>query len=881
MSSGISNPAPIDVRTALPSLQGSTTTPTGSNAVDLVRLGAFTAAGGNAEVVTFDPVSDRLFILNAAASRIDIVQIDAAGALAAAGTIPLAGLANFGAANSVAVRNGVVAVAYQAPNATDQGSVALFNTGGNLQSVVRVGSLPDQLTFTPDGQRIIVANEAEAASTTNNPNGTVSIISLADGAASARVTNTIAFDSLNGSEAALRARGLAIFPGQSAAADIEPEYVTVSPDGTRAYVTLQEVNGVAVIDLTDPNASRPIAIQPLGGVDRSLPGNVFDPSDQNGIALRNANLTSLLQPDAIASFSVGGATYFVTANEGDARVGTGLEEQDVARLSSASVRLDPTAFPNAAALKANSDLGRLNVLTRVGDTDGDGDIDQLFTFGGRGITIYRQEADGSISKVRDTGGEFERITAALTPDIFNQNQGNGQVDNRSDDKGPEPEGVTIGTVDGRIYAFVGLERTGGVMVYDVTDPANARFVTYERPLVADAGPEVLTFISAADSPTGTALVVSANEVGNTTTLYEVATRGGSVLVGQAGNDTFTGGAGDDRISGGAGNDIVTGGLGNDVLRGGAGIDTLVYNTSFANLQVGQLRGQTTITGQEGTDTVSGFERVLFNDATVTLNDGAPLVDDLFYLATNPDVFRSGRDADAHYAEFGFREGRDPNAFFSTTGYLAANPDVRAAGLNPLTHYEGFGFREGRDPGAAFDTQGYLARNADVRAANVNPLAHYLEFGQSEGRAINAAIGRSSEIGSARGFDAEFYLLSNPDVARAVITAGGDGFAFARTHFTNFGAREGRDANAIFDTDGYLAAYADVRAAGVNPLTHYTQFGFREGRDPSADFDTSAYLAANADVRAAGIDPMTHYLQFGLYEGRLTFGDGTLGAGTVG
>ncbi len=881
MSSGIANPAPIDVRTQLPSLQGAVTTPAGSNAVDLVRLGAFSAAGGNAEVVTFDPISDRLFILNATAGRIDIVQIDAVGGLTAAGTIPLTGLANFGAANSVAVRNGVVAVAYQAPNATDQGSVALFNTSGSLQSVVRVGSLPDQLAFTPNGQRIIVANEAEATSTTNNPNGTVSIISLENGAASARVTNTITFDSLNGSEAALRARGLAIFPGQSAAADIEPEYVTVSPDGTRAYVTLQEVNGVAIIDLTNPNASRPIAIQPLGGVDRSLPGNLFDPNDQNGISLRNAAVTGLLQPDAIASFSVGGATYFVTANEGDGRVGTGLEEQDIARLSSASVRLDPTAFPNAAALKANSDLGRLNVLTRVGDTDGDGDIDQLFTYGGRGITIFRQEADGSITKVRETGGEFERITAALSPDIFNQNQGNGQVDNRSDDKGPEPEGVTIGTVDGRIYAFVGLERTGGVMVYDVTDPANARFVTYERPLVADAGPEVLTFISAADSPTGTALVVSANEVGNTTTLYEVVTRGGISLTGTAGNDTLTGTAGNDRISGLAGNDTITGSLGNDVLRGGAGIDTLVYNASFANLQVGQLRGQTTVTGQEGTDTVSGFERVVFSDAAITLDDGSPLVDDLFYLANNPDVFRSGRDADAHYAEFGFREGRDPNAFFSTTGYLAANPDVRAAGVNPLNHYDTNGFREGRDPGASFDNEFYYAANPDVRAAGVDPLAHYLEFGQAEGRSINAAIGRASDIGAARGFDAEFYLLANADVARAAITAGGDSFAFARSHYGNLGAREGRDPNSVFDTDAYLARYNDVAAAGINPLTHYTQFGFREGRDPSAGFDSSAYLAAYADVRAAGIDPMTHYLQFGIYEGRLTFGDGTLGAGSVG
>ncbi|HEX8416961.1 MAG TPA: choice-of-anchor I family protein, partial [Methylobacterium sp.] len=722
MSSGISNPAPIRILPQSPSLQGTVgATPTGSDAVDLVRLGAFTAAGGNAEVVTYDPASDRLYILNAVASRIDIVQVSATGALTPAGTIPLNTLPGFGSANSVAIRDGVIAVAYQAPNATERGSVALFDASGTLQSVVRVGSLPDQLTFTPDGSRILVANEGEAASTTNNPNGTVDIISLEGGARNARVTNTIAFDSLNGSEAALRTAGLAIFPGVSAAADIEPEYITVSPDGTRAYVTLQEVNAVAVIDLTNPNASRPIAIQPLGGVNRALAGNQFDPNDQNGISLRNAPVTSLLQPDAIASFAVGGITYFVTANEGDGRVGTGFEEQDIARLSSASVRLDPTAFPNGAALKANSDLGRLNVLTRVGDTDGDGDLDQLFTYGGRGITIYRQEADGSLTKIRDTGAEFEAITAALSPDIFNQNQGNGQVDNRSDDKGPEPEGVTIGVIDGRTYAFVGLERTGGVMIYDVTDPANARFVSYERPLVADAGPEVLTFISAADSPTGTALVVSANEVGNTTTLYEVVSRGGTSITGTGNTaDLFNGTAGNDRISGEAGNDVIAGGLGNDVLRGGAGIDTLSFSTSFSGVQVGQVRGQTVITGPEGTDTVSGFERVLFSDATIVLNDGSPLVDDLFYALRNPDVAAAGVDADTHYAEFGFREGRDPNAFFSTTGYLAANSDVRAAGANPLTHYDGFGFREGRDPGAAFDTQFYLARNADVRAAGIDP-----------------------------------------------------------------------------------------------------------------------------------------------------------------
>ncbi|GJD94814.1 bifunctional metallophosphatase/5'-nucleotidase [Methylobacterium iners] len=336
------------------------------------------------------------------------------------------------------------------------------------------------------------------------------------------------------------------------------------------------------------------------------------------------------------------------------------------------------------------------------------------------------------------------------------------------------------------------------------------------------------------------------------------------VVGTAGNDSF-------RIS-----------EGNDSFNGRGGTDALIFDFRLADARVIGTGAGDVVIGPDGFRHVAtGIERFEFTDRTVTTGDGAPLVDDLFYLANNPDVAASGRDADAHYAEFGFREGRDPNAFFSTTGYLAANSDVRAAGLNPLTHYEGFGFREGRDPGAAFDTQGYLARNADVRAANVNPLTHYLEFGQSEGRTINAAVGRAGEIGSARGFDAEFYLLSNPDVARAAIAAGGDGLAFARSHFTNFGAREGRDANAIFDTDAYLAAYPDVARSTINPLVHYDQFGFREGRDPSTGFDTSAYLAANADVRAAGIDPMIHYLQFGLYEGRSAQADTTFGAGNVG
>ena len=416
---------------------------------------------------------------------IEIIDISSTGLLSKVGEIDLSSLTEFGNANSVAVKNGIVAVAYANSTAGDNGYVALFNTAGVLQGApIEVGVLPDMVTFTPDGTRILVANEAEAVSTTNNANGTISIIDLSNGAASATVQTTIDFTALNESEAALDGPlGLSLFPGQSASADIEPEYIAVSPDGTRAYVTLQEVNAVAVIDLTNPAATSPLAILPLGSIDRSLAGNQFDPSDQDGIDIGNWPVQSLLQPDSIATFTINGETYFVTANEGDARVGSGLTSEEV-RLSSGGYNLDDATFPNEAALKQAANLGRLNVINHEGDTDGDGDIDVITTYGGRGISIFKQNDDGSIEKVRETGGEFESILSQ-EPNanfFFNSENRFGTADSRSDNKGPEPEGVDVGVVGGRTYVFVTLERAGGVMTYDVTDPANATFVGYTPPL---------------------------------------------------------------------------------------------------------------------------------------------------------------------------------------------------------------------------------------------------------------------------------------------------------------------------------------------------------------------------------------------------------------
>ncbi|MBU6396014.1 MAG: choice-of-anchor I family protein [Sphingomonadales bacterium] len=637
---------------AASNLQG-VTSPTATNDVVLVRLGnvssAFSGSSAGAESVAFE--NGKVYSTNINANTVVISQItdnaNAPASIATVGAISLTGLTGYrtGGVNSVAVKNGVIAVAYENAVQTEGGYIALFNASDNsLIKTIQVGMLPDQVTFTPDGSKILVANEAERLSSTSNPTGSISIIDLSTGAANASVVNTISFDHLNGSETTLRSQGLNILAGQTAAADIEPEYITVSPDGTRAYVTLQEVNGVAVIDLTDPTATKPIAIQPLGYVDWSLSGNKIDTSDRDGaggtasINLRNwTGLRGLLQPDAIASFTVGGSTYFVTANEGDARVPDALT--DSLRLSSASYVLDPTAFPNAATVKQDANLGRLNVLSGIGDTDNDGDYDVIYTLGGRGISIFRQNADGTITKVRETGGEFEAITSALGNNgvpAFNSNQSvaNSSFDTRSDDKGPEPEGVTIGVVNGRTYAFVGLERVGGMMVYDVTDPANASFVGYQKEAATDLGPEVQTFISAASSPTGQALLLSGNEISNTVTLYSVQTQsegddtinGGNdadTFNGRGGNDTIKGFGGNDTLNGGAGNDLLIGGAGNDTIDGGADNDTAGFSGAITDYTITRSSGTITVvdtraTSPDGTDTLTNVETFSFSGGTVSV-----------------------------------------------------------------------------------------------------------------------------------------------------------------------------------------------------------------------------------------------------------------------
>ncbi|WP_238178691.1 Ig-like domain-containing protein [Methylobacterium oxalidis] len=256
--------------------------------------------------------------------------------------------------------------------------------------------------------------------------------------------------------------------------------------------------------------------------------------------------------------------------------------------------------------------------------------------------------------------------------------------------------------------------------------------------------------------------------------------------------------------------------------------------------------------------VTGIDTLRFTDGTIQNNDNYRAVDDIYYYAKNLDVWRAGIDADDHFAVFGWKEGRDPNAFFHTAEYLAENRDVAAAGVNPLSHYIAYGEREGRSPSEGFSAESYYAQNPDVQQAGFNALAHYLAFGQDEGRSVLAGEGPRNVTGD---FDPTFYLAANPDVAAAT-PAGRAADSWALQHYLTYGAKEGRDPNAFFDTSYYLEQNPDVAASGMNPMLHYQEFGWREGRDPSPAFDTNAYLASHPDVAQAQIDPLEHFLQFG-------------------
>jgi DNA-binding beta-propeller fold protein YncE len=461
-----------------------------------------------------------------------------------------------GGVNSIAISGDLMAVAVSAAVKTDNGYVLFYSgldssTPAFLDSV-EVGALPDMVTFTPDGGKVLVANEGEPSDDyTVDPVGSVSVINILASGEPEETGTTVGFTAFNGLQAELMSQGM-MFPNPSGrtingtaitttvAQDLEPEYIAATNDV--AYVSLQENNGLAVLDLEE------LTVDVVGLGTKAWADLSIDIQEDSAVSFgQYTGLYGVYQPDSLATFTWKDATFIVTANEGDAREyffdaadeaactaagGVSFDENDgcLAFTDEVSVS-DLTAEPNSdlALLQATGEADDLRVTSAMGDADNDGEYDAAYTYGARSFTIWDQ--NGLV--VYDSGDDFERITASVHGAQFNNNNDANEGDSRSENKGPEPEAITVGQIGDRTYAFIGLERMGGIFVYDVTNPYDVQFTEYvinrdltegltSNDVIGDLAPESLVFVSAEDSPSGEALLVVGNEVSGTVSVWQIS-----------------------------------------------------------------------------------------------------------------------------------------------------------------------------------------------------------------------------------------------------------------------------------------------------------------------------------------------------------------------
>jgi 2',3'-cyclic-nucleotide 2'-phosphodiesterase (5'-nucleotidase family) len=508
----------------------------GSVQFSVTNTGLSGGAANSAESILHDAARNLLFVLGP--NGVDALNADT-GALAfslakSLVQVPGGGASmSLGNGNSIALSGNTLAVSFDGPTAGSGGAVALFDvatagTGATWRATASVGAVPDMLVFTPDGSTILAAIEGEPAlGYTIDPAGGLALINATTG-----VATFFGFSDFDAQAAALRSQGVKLtygLPGTPNAQalpslDLEPEYITIS--GNRAYVTLQEANAIGIFDLGTQSW---VSILPLGLINHNLAGNGIDTSDRDGGAnIRQVPLSGMFMPDAIASFVQGGVTYLVTANEGDARewslpdTTTFNEAVRISELVPATGSTAPAGMPtlDAALLSQiqsrlpSTDLGRIDVSRWAGDTDGDGDLDRLQVFGGRGFAIWEVGGTSTAPTLTlkyNSGQLIDQIIASQLPGSYD--------DGRSDNKGAEPEQITLGTVGGTVYAFVGLERANATMAFSIDGPTNVNFAGIIN-RSGDTAPEVSTFIPAVGS-TPSRLAV-ANEVSGTTTLFNLS-----------------------------------------------------------------------------------------------------------------------------------------------------------------------------------------------------------------------------------------------------------------------------------------------------------------------------------------------------------------------
>ena len=543
-----------------------------------------------AEIVQFHQQSNSAFAINGAANQIEVISLTNLPTTevsqptsdeslnSTAFTFPTTVMVKtsadaekslpLGAVNSIAIHDDLLAIAVEGEVKQANGAVLFYRLNelgeGTFIHAVEAGALPDMVTFTTDGKKALVANEGEPNSDySNDPEGSISVIAIDDAmpaetAATINLSTDIVFsdDNLAAEDYDTDEKRMSLLSsagvkfagptGNTVAKDLEPEYITTAQDSDIAYVSLQENNAIGIINLEDMT----IEVKALGYKDWGKYQLDFSNKDEMPSFKSIQGLYGMYQPDTIASYSWNGSTFILSANEGDAREYDAYSEEvrvkDIIDPDELNQTLSTELQSQYDASGGKNYLGRLKVTTALGDADDNGEFEKLFAYGARSFSIW----DKNANLVFDSGDDFGKISSAILGDNFNAAHTKNKGDNRSDDKGGEPEAIEVGEISGRTYAFIAQERAGDLFVYDVTNPFNATFVSHYNnrnfdidfeldddladpcdsnqgmncdnvDMAGDLGPESIKFIPASDSPNGNALLIIGNEVSGTVTVYQV------------------------------------------------------------------------------------------------------------------------------------------------------------------------------------------------------------------------------------------------------------------------------------------------------------------------------------------------------------------------
>ena len=538
----------------------------GTAALDLTQIARYSAGqynvdGGVMEIVAYNQATEWAYAINGQSGKLAAIPL--AGLTAGAHVEALTGTEidvkalveaedstfQYGDMTSVAISpdSTTLAAALQAQGSNDAGRVALFTCEEDgaltLEALVETGAQPDMVTFAGDGV-VLTADEGEPregyGEDIADPKGSVTVVDV-----EAQESTVVDFSAFDSQRDQLAEDGIVLKKGSAPSVDLEPEYIAVS--GGKAYVTLQENNAIAVLDIESQAFE---GVYSAGFEDHSTTAIDLDKKDDAYDPQTYESLLGIRMPDGIAAFTVEGATYLVTANEGDARE-WGDEDQGTFYLSEDERDFgeEGVTSPTGAITAENSGLEGKVVFFKTEDFDGL-DPEKDYVFGGRSFTVF-QATENGLEEVFTSGDDFEALTAQYVPEYFNASNDNAVLDDRSGKKGPEAESVTVGTVDGKTYAFVALERTGGVMAYDVTDPEAITFVNYVNTrdfgttvegseeyedgeldkwvTGGDVAPEGLLFLDAASSPNGEPLLLAACEVSGTVAVYQLGSEDLTVL----------------------------------------------------------------------------------------------------------------------------------------------------------------------------------------------------------------------------------------------------------------------------------------------------------------------------------------------------------------